>query len=100
MPIKLIWVNGRQKMFKKFLHDETAIIGLKSLGLSKPKTVNVMQNKQVQSTTINNRQKQQAENLFVATTPVAVESNIHLNFKPQTKTLEGLFGREAKFNTK
>ena len=28
MPIKLIWVNGRQKMFKKFLHDETAIIGL------------------------------------------------------------------------
>lgn len=90
-------------MFKKFLHDETTIIGLKSLGLSTSKCVTSIQNQKAQKAqaeTIRTKQNQQAENLFVATTPVAVESNIHLNFKPQTKTLEGLFGREVKFNTK
>ena len=85
-------------MFKKFLHDETkTIIGLKSLGLSKPKTQEPTLKKQ-ETTTIKKIQTlQNNDNLKVNTTST-IESSIHLNFSRQPKTLEGLFGREVKLN--
>ena len=70
-----------KKMFKKFLHDETTIIGLKSLGLSAPK-----------NTTTPQKQTNQTLNLF---------STNHANLntqKQEPKTLEELFGRGLKLN--
>lgn len=81
-------------MFKKFLHEETAIIGLKSLGLSAPKAVQTKQ--PTPTTTIREKQNQQAQNAFTSEVRSTIESSIHLNFTPQHKSLDELFGRDVK----
>ena len=85
-------------MFKKFLHDETTIIGLKSLGLSKTKEQEPALKKQATTTTIKTLQTQQNNEYPKNSTTSTIESSIHLNFSKQPKTLEGLFGREVKLN--
>ena len=80
-------------MFKKFLHEEETIIGLKSLGLSTPKH-NIMQSKQ--TTTSQEKQNQQPQNLCSSEVRSTIESPIHLNFQHQQKTLDQLFGRDIK----
>lgn len=75
----------------KFLHDETAIIGLKSLGLSASK-------KQSSSS----KQASQNLNIFpIDKKTLHSEKTINLNVtSKQPKTLDELFGRPLKLNLK
>ncbi len=69
-------------MFRKFLHDETTVIGLKSLGLCSTK----------------NTTTPKTLNLF-ATNNTTNKTNIAQNHqKQEPKTLEELFGRSWKLN--
>ena len=75
-------------MFKKFLHDETAIIGLKSLGLSTPK-----------QTPPAKKEIQQNLTMFSSSKTSNYHSSINNNAIPQEeKSLESLFGRSLKLN--
>ena len=78
----------------KFLQNETAIIGLKSLGLSTPKKT------QKQSTikTIREKQEQQKPNILISSSQNRIDNTLHLNIASSQKTVEGLFGRERKLN--
>ena len=80
-----------KKMFKKFLHDETAIIGLKSLGLSTTK-----------QPTSSFKQNSQNLNIFpIDKKTLNSEKTVNLNFTAkQPKTLDELFGRSLKLNLK
>ena len=76
-------------MFKKFLHDETAIIGLKSLGLcSSPKKMTA------------SKQKEQNLQIFpINNKTVYQEKTVDLSFAQQRpKTVNELFGRTLKLN--
>lgn len=85
-------------MFKKFLHNETTIIGLKSLGLSTTKQQKIETQKIDDSLTIKKIQSQQDVVSSSICSPSSIDSSIHLNFARQPKTIEGLFGREVKLN--
>ena len=79
----------------KFLQDETTIIGLKSLGLSKTKKQEI-KNKTLN--TIKEKKEQQKTNILISGQQNKFENTIHINFPNSQKTVEGLFGREIKLN--